>query len=56
MVHTGVPATKLFSLKNETNRVVSAYQIQNPLPDILSFRDSSGYLTDKIKTILVTIN
>ena len=56
MVHTGVAATKLFSLKNESNRVVSAYQIQNPLPDILSFRDAAGYLTDKIKTILVTIN
>ena len=56
MVHTGVSATKLFSLKNETSRVVSAYQIQNPLPDVLSFRDAAGYLTDKIKTILVTIN
>jgi hypothetical protein len=56
MVHTGVAATKLFSLKNESHRVVSAYQIQNPLPDILSFKDAAGYLTDKIKTILVTIN
>ena len=56
MVHTGVAATKLFSLKNETSRVVSAYQIQNPLPDVLTFKDAAGYLTDKIKTILVTIN
>ena len=56
MVHTGVPSTKLFSLKNESSRVVSAYQILNPLPDILSFHDGAGYLTDKIKTIVVSIN
>ena len=56
LVHTGVPTTKLFSLKNDSMRVVSAYQIQNPLPEVLTFKDQSGYLTDKIKTILVTIN
>ena len=56
LVHTGVPSTKLFSLKNDSIRVVSAYQIQNPLPDILTFKEPSGYLTDKVKTILVTIN
>ena len=56
MVHTGVPSTKTFSLKNETSRVVSAYQIQNPLPDVLDFKDLAGYLTDKVKNIQVTIN
>ena len=56
LVHTGVPFTKTFSLKNEYIRVVSAYQIQNPLPDILSFKEPMGYLTDKIKNVFVTIN
>ena len=56
LVHTGVPSTKLFSLKNDSLRVVSAYQIHNPLPDILTFVDPAGYLTDKIKTIIVTLN
>jgi len=56
MVHTGVPSTKTFSLKNETYRVVTAYQIQNPLPEILQFKDLAGYLTDKVKNIQVTIN
>ena len=55
MVHTGVPSTKTFYLKNETYRVVTAYQIQNPLPDILQFKDLAGYLTDKNKSIEVTI-
>ena len=35
LVHTGVPATKIFSLRNDSVRIVSAYQIQNPLPEIL---------------------
>ena len=56
LVHTGVPATKIFSLRNDSVRIVSAYQIQNPLPDILTFQEPIGYLTDKIKTVLVTIN
>ena len=56
MVHTGVPSTKIFSLKNDTYRVVSAYQIQNPLPEILQFKDLAGYLTDKAKNIQITIN
>ena len=56
MVHTGVPSTKTFSLKNETYRVVTAYQIQNPLPEILQFKDLAGYLTDKNKNIQITIN
>ena len=56
MVHTGVPSTKIFSLKNETFRVVTAYQIQNPLPGVLEFKDLAGYLTDKVKNIQVTIN
>ena len=56
LVHTGVPFTKTFSLKNEYIRVFSAYQIQNPLPDILSFKEPMGYLTDKIKNVFVTIN
>ena len=56
LVHTGVPSTKIFSLKNNSVRIVSAYQIQNPLPDFLTFQDASGYLTDKIKTIIVTLN
>ena len=55
MVHTGVPTTKTFSLKNETNRVVTAYQIQNPLPEILQFKEVAGYLTDKAKSVEVTI-
>ena len=55
MVHTGVPTTKTFSLKNETNRVVTAYQIQNPLPEILQFKEIAGYLTDKAKSVEVTI-
>ena len=56
MVHTGVPSTLSFQLKNETNRVVTAYQIQNPLPEILQFKDQAGYLTDKPKMISITIN
>ena len=56
LVHTGVPSTKMFSLKNDSIRIVSAYQIQNPLPGVLTFQDEAGYLTDKIKTILVSIN
>ena len=56
LVHTGVPASKLFTLKNDSIRIVSAYQIQNPLPDILTFQEASGYLTDKTKQVLVTIN
>jgi len=55
MVHTGVPNTKHFNLKNETNRVVTAYQIQNPLPEILTFKEPVGFLTDKLKTVEVTI-
>ena len=55
MVHTGVPNTKHFNLKNETNRVVTAYQIQNPLPEILSFKEPVGFLTDKLKSVEVTI-
>ena len=55
MVHTGVPNTKHFNLKNETNRVVTAYQIQNPLPEILSFKEPVGFLTDKLKAVEVTI-
>ena len=55
MVHTGVATTKMFSLKNETNRVVTAYQIQNPLPEILQFKELAGYLTDKPKNVEVTI-
>ena len=55
MVHTGVPTTKTFSLKNETNRVVTAYQIQNPLPEILQFKEVAGYLTDKAKSVEVSI-
>ena len=43
MVHTGVPNTKHFNLKNETNRVVTAYKIQNPLPEILSFKEPVGF-------------
>ena len=56
LVHTGVPSTKIFSLRNDSIRIVSAYQIQNPLPEILTFKEPMGYLTDKIKTILLTIN
>ena len=55
MVHTGVPNTKHFNLKNETNRVVTAYQIQNPLPEILTFKEPVGFLTDKLKSVEVTI-
>ena len=55
MVHTGVPNTKFFNLKNETNRVVTAYQIQNPLPEILTFKEPVGFLTDKLKSVEVTI-
>jgi len=55
MVHTGVPTTKMFSLKNDSSRVVTAYQIQNPLPEILQFRELAGYLTDKAKQVEVTI-
>ena len=56
MVHTGVPTTKMFSLKNESSRVVTAYQIQNPLPEILQFKELAGYLTDKAKQVEVTIS
>ena len=56
MVHTGVPSTQSFLLKNETSRVVTAYQIQNPYPEILQFKDSAGYLTDKPKNVNITIN
>ena len=55
MVHTGVPNTKHFNLKNETNRVVTAYKIQNPLPEILTFKEPVGFLTDKLKSVEVTI-
>ena len=55
-VHTKVPSTKTFHLKNETSRVISAYQIKNPYPEILEFKETKGYLTDKLKVISVTIN
>ena len=51
LVHTGVPTSKIFYLKNETYRVISTYLIQNPLPEYFQFRDVVGYLTDKPKSI-----
>ena len=39
LVHTGVPTSKIFYLKNETYRVISTYLIQNPLPEYFQFRD-----------------
>ena len=56
MVHTDVPSTLPFALKNEISRVITVYQIQNPLPKILEFKDLAGYLTDKPKNIYVTKN
>ena len=53
MVPTGFPNTKFFNLKNETNRVVIAYQIQNPLPEILTFKEPVGFLTDKHKLFIL---
>jgi len=51
LVHTGVPTSKIFYLKNETYRVISTYLIKNPLPEIFQFKDISGYLTDRPKSI-----
>ena len=53
LVHTGVPTSKIFYIKNETYRVISTYLIQNPLPECLEFKEIAGYLTDKPKSIEV---
>jgi len=55
VIHTEVPNTKHFNLKNETNHLVSTYQIQNPLPKILTFKEPVGFLTDKLKSDEVTL-
>jgi hypothetical protein len=51
LVHTGVPTSKIFYLKNETYRVISTYLIKNPSPEYFQFKDIAGYLTDKPKSI-----
>ncbi|MCQ2815955.1 MAG: hypothetical protein MJ252_01695, partial [archaeon] len=55
MIHTGIENVKKFHLKNETSRVITAYQIQNDFPETLDFKDSCGYLADKAKEIEVIL-
>ena len=51
LVHTGVPTSKIFYIKNESYRVISTYLIQNLFPEYFEFKEISGYLTDKPKSI-----
>ena len=51
LVHTGVPTSKFITLKNETPKNITIYKIQNPLPDNLVFKEETGYILDKTKTI-----
>ena len=51
LVHTGVPTSKFITLKNETPKNITIYKIENPLPDNLIFKEETGYILDKTKTI-----
>lgn len=51
LVHTGIPTSKFITLKNDTPKNITIYSIQNPLPENLTFKEPSGYITDKPKTI-----
>ena len=51
LVHTGIPTSKFFSLKNDTPKINTIYMIKNPLPENLIFKDEIGYITDKPKNI-----
>ena len=51
LVHTGIPTSKFITLKNETPKNVTIYSIQNPLPENLEFKELTGYITDKPKTV-----
>ena len=54
LVHTGVSISKTFSLKNDSPKSITIYKIINPLPENLTFKEISGYITDKVKNIEVT--
>ena len=51
LVHTGVPTSKVFYLKNESYRIITTYLIKNPFPEYFEFKEAVGYLTDKPKQI-----
>ena len=51
LVHTGIPSSKFITLKNETPKNITIYKIINPLPENLQFKELTGYITDKPKSI-----
>lgn len=53
-VHIGNPETVEFYIKNE-NKVRTAYSIEHEKKNILSFKDSQGYIDVQKKSIQVTI-
>ena len=53
LVHTGVSTSKFITLKNDTNKTITAYKIINLLPENLQFKESCGYITDRPKNIEV---
>jgi len=52
-VHIGVEESKEFIIKNDRSSI-AAYSIVNPEKDILTFKESSGYI-GSFRTVLVTI-